>query len=462
MRFRRPSLLPWLHPAACIALLANLSWIACVQPPAASAQTIPPHLTSLRPIKGISYQPSASNDPRDGSGVTFDQDYWNTDFPALWGTDGLPGSREDLDGINSAGLTLLHLYDWNAQRNHTPFLDAVNMKGMKVMVPISNFTASTIVGTTGCCPSGYQAAFNLVQGIFNQVYLNGSTIPRPAAAMWGVFNEYDLNKIDPVNVVFVMQAILTLENQRNIPAANRLPITAPVSFAVFNRPNRGALSPEQAAAFERAEVQYLNANPGQGDATIPSSVLAILAIANALQNAQAKTSYQSPFDSTPVTVDAIPADFWRNRFIASANPFNLGPDLHDYLTNPARFQAAFPGTTDFNTLPPLFFAEMGRSQVDSGRDLQRQARDVLTQINCTHPLAVSAGTPGGYFLGSIFFQHTFVDASHFEGLAFTGTFTTHTTQGNFAGQSYRVDDLDPLPVWSSVQTGYANDTATCP
>ena len=29
-------------------------------------------------------------------------------------------------------------------------------------------------------------------------------------------------------------------------------------------------------------------------------------------------------------------------------------------------------------------------------------------------MAVGGGTPQGYFLGSAFFQHTFVDKSHFE------------------------------------------------
>ena len=467
MRIRTPPLLSFLGSTVSIGLLVGLIWINSTATPTASAEAIPPHLTALRPIKGISYQPSPSNDPRNGTGVHFDQDYWNTDFPAFWGTDGQAGSRNDLDNIKNVGPTLLHLYDWNAQRNHTPFLDAANSRGMKVMVPISNFTAKTIVGTSGCsaCGFGYKAAFNLVQGIFNQVYLNNGTTPHPGVAMWGIFNEYDYNKIDPVNVVFVIQAILTLENQRNIPVPNRLPITAPVSFARYRRSpadERKALSPELIAAFERAEVQYLNDNPTQNDETIPSAVLAILALANALQDAQTKTSYQSGFDSSPVAVAAIPADFWKNRLIASTATFNLGPDLHDYLTNPNRFQAAFPGTTAFNTLPPLFFAELGRSQVDSKNDLQMEATDVLTQINCTHPLAVSGGTPQGYFLGSVFFQHTFVDAAHYEGQKFTGTFTSHTTQGNFPNQQYRVDNLEPLPVWASVQVGYANDAAVCP
>jgi hypothetical protein len=337
---------------------------------------------------------------------------------------------------------------------------------MKVMVPISNFTAKTIVGTSGCadCGFGYQKAFNLVQGIFNEVYLSGGTTPHPAAAMWGIFNEYDYNKIDPVNVVFVMQAILTLENTRGVPAANRLPITAPVSFATYHRSpadERKALPPELVTAFEKAEVQYLAANPTQTDAMVPSAVLAILALANTLQDSQTKTSYQNQFDSGPVKVLAIPADFWKNRIIASAATFNLGPDLNGYLTDPDRFQAAFPGTTDFNTLPPLFFAELGRSQVDARTDSQLQETTVLKQINCTHPLAVSGGTPHGYFLGSVFFQHTLVDTSRFQGMDFTGTFTTHTSKGNFPNQNYRVDKLQPLPVWTSVQTGFGNDNATC-
>jgi hypothetical protein len=427
--------------------------------------TIPANLTQLRPIKGISYQPSPSNDPRNGQGVTFDQDYWNTDFPALWGTDAA-GGRNDLDGIKAAGLNLLHLYDWNAQRDHTPFLDAANSKGLKVMVPISNFTAQTIDGTTGCCPSGYQAAFDLVKGIFNNVY-SGTTSPHPAVAMWGIFNEYDLNKIDPANAAFVVQAILTLEDQAGIPAADRLPITAPVSDATFVTSQRQTLSRGQLAAFQRATLQWLQTNPGKNvDTTdppdLPGAVLAILAISNALTDAQQRTSYQSKFDSGPVVVSAVPADFWKTRFIASANPFRDGTALNTYLTDPSQFQSAFPGNTGFNTLPSLFFSEMGRAQADSGGDLQRQAAVVLSQIQCTHPLAVNAATPQGYFLGSVFFQHTLIDQSHYEGLAFIdGSFTTHKTQGNFPNQEYRVDNLTPLPVWGSVQTGYKNDTSKC-
>jgi hypothetical protein len=448
-------------PATTVAALvmAGLLGHGGLRAPTAMAQsTIPANLTQLRPIKGIAYDPKPSDFPQS---AYFDSDFFNSDFTAIWGDDG-PGSRNDLQTFKDAGINFLHLYNWNAQRaNHTAFLDAARAHGMAVMVPISNFTAGTIDGNTpGCdtCPFGYQAAFNLVKGIFDQVY-GGGVSPHPAVAMWGIFNEYDLNRIDALNVVFVVQAILTLEDQAGTPPANRLPITAPVSDAMFDRAHRGALSRTQAVVFERATLQWLATNPGKNVDTsdppdLPGGVLAILAIANTLEDAQARTTYKSKFDSAPVTVSPVPADFWKTRFIASANPFREGSALANYLTSPAQFQSAFPGTTAWNTLPPLFFAEMGFSQVDAGHDLSRQASVVLGQIRCTHPLAVSAGTPQGYFLGSAFFQHTFVDASHFEAF--------QVVPGQFSTHPYRVDVLTALPQWASVQQGYSADTATCP
>jgi hypothetical protein len=458
------------------ALLMVGAFGAGVQPNTALAQEdivaegIPSNLTKLRPIKGIAYDPKPSDFFQQNA--YFDSDFFNSDLTGIWGDDG-PGSRQDLELFKTTGLNFLHLYNWNAQRvNHTVFLDAAQARGITVMVPISNFTAGTIVGVTpgcGTCPKGYQAAFKLVTDIFNQVY-RGTTSPHPAVAMWGIFNEYDLNKINPANVVFVIQAILTLENQAGIPVASRLPITVPVSDAIFARSVRQALDREQLAAFERATRQWLESNPGKNVDTVPGdlpgAVLAILAISNALADAQTRTTYKAVWDPGEVTVAAVPADFWRTRFIASSNPFRQGPDLRNYLLSPTQFQSAFPGTTAWNTLPPLFFAELGFSQVDAGRDLQRQESIVLKQLQCTNPLAVQANTPQGYFLGSAFFQHTFVDVSHFEAFQVVpGQFTLHgpsdTAPCPACGQRYRVDVLTALPQAASVQQGYADDAATC-
>jgi hypothetical protein len=420
---------------------------------AAAQSTIPANLTKLRPIQGIAYDPKPSDFPQ---AAYYDSDFFNGDFKGIWGDDGQAGARRDLATLASDHINLLHLYNWNPQRpDHASFLKAADDNGIKVMIPISNFTAQTITGTTGCatCGKGYQAAYDLVSNIFKQVYTG--TTPHRAAAMWAIYNEYDLNNINPVDVAFVVQAILTLEDEARIPPENRLPITSPVSDATFARDQRQGLSRVLAQSFERATVQWLRTNPGKNVSTSPSdlpgAVLAILAISNALDDNQTRSSYQSGFDSGPVMVSPIPADFWKTRFIASSNPFRIGAALEDYLTNPLQFQSAFPGTTAWNTLPPLFFGEMGFSQKDAGGDLQKQATIVLGQIEATHKLAVAASTPQGYFLGSCFFQHTLVDPSRFEGFDTTGQFATHTGPA----APYRVDVLTPLPVWASVKQGYA-------
>lgn len=444
------------HRAATLAAFAVTCFAAAVAflPADAAAQSsLPANLTQLRPIQGIAYDPKPSDFPQP---AYYDSDFFNGDFKGIWGDDGQVGARRDLANLADAHVNLLHIYNWNPARpDHGSFLDAAAANGVKVMIPISNFTAQTITGTTGCptCSNGYQAAYDLVRRIFMQVYTG--TTPHPAAAMWAIYNEYDLNGINPVDVAFVVQAILTLENEAGIPPENRLPFTSPVSDATFARDQRQGLSRDLVQAFERATVQWLATNPGRNvdrsPSDLPGAVLAILSISNALSDSQARTSYKSKFDGTAVTVAAVPADLWTTRFIASSNPFRLGPALEDYLTNPKQFQSAFPGTTAWNTLPPLFFGEMGFSQADSGGDLQKQASIVLGQIQATHKLAASGGTPQGYFLGSCFFQHTLVDTSRFEGFDTTGAFSTHTGPAG----AYRVDTLTPLPLWDSVKQGYA-------
>lgn len=486
----RPS---WLRAKSTTALLTALvaSAIALAAAPAFAQSSIPPNLTKLRPIKCIAYDPKPSDFYQN---AYFDSDFFNSDFTAIWGDDGKPGARNDLKTFADAKLSMLHLYDWNAQRTgHTAALDAAQQLGIKVMVPISNFTAGTIVGNTpGCdkCPRGYQAAFDLVRGIFNQVYVAGSTTPHPAVAMWSIYNEYDLNKYNPVDVAFVAQAILTLEDQAGIPAANRLPITTPVSDAMWSTQQRSQakLPREIDAALDRAARQWLVTNPGKNVSTpnpadLPGGVLAILAVANALSDGQTRTSFRSMFDAAgPVTVSAVPADFWKTRWIASTNPFRTGQALEEYLTSATQFQSAFPGTTAFNTLPPLFFGEMGRSQKDTryflhpapsgytpppeydpppcdSACLAAQASWVLDQIRSTDPLAKNASTPQGYFLGSCFFQHTLVDTSNYQAFDRTGKFSMRAAAAGApfpaAGQEWRVDVLTPLPVWSSVTQGYA-------
>ena len=100
------------------------------------------------------------------------------------------------------------------------------------MIPITNYTACTISG--GCqgiqpAQASYATAYGIIQGTFNEIYANNGNTPHPAAAVWAIFNEYDLNSIDPKNVVFAMQAIMQLEAQAGVTGTNRLPFVVPVS-----------------------------------------------------------------------------------------------------------------------------------------------------------------------------------------------------------------------------------------
>jgi hypothetical protein len=472
--------------------IAALLLVGPLQPGTALGQAaIPPELTKLRPIKGVAYDPKPSDFPLDGAppAAYFDSDFFNRDFTAMWGDAG-DGSRKDLDIIkNTAGLNFIHLYNWNPQRDHTSFLDAAEARGLKLWIPISNFTAQVVVGDIcgTCGKKGYQAAFKIIEGIFDQIY-RGTTTPHAAAALWGIYNEYDINPIDPETVAFAIQSILTLEKQKGIPPANRLPITVVVSDAMFARDGRNGRTRAQLAALERATLQWLKmpGNDGRNvDSTaaadLPGAVLAILVVSNALKDAQTVTSYGPKLDDTgPQTVDAVPADFWKTRFIASSNPFRLGPTIRNYLLDKKEFQSAFPGiipgtTTEdpWTTLPPLLFGEFGFSQQASGGSptcpsaecLAQQAAVVLKQLQCTNPLAVSGGTPQGYFLGSTFFQASFVDKAHFEAVEFVSgqfaTFTETDAPDPARGQQYRVDVVKALPVAQSVIDGYKADSATC-
>ena len=448
--------------AASAVLSACVIAVVVMQATTALAQsTIPAHLTKLRPIKCMAYDPRPSDWPvgtDDAPSQYFDSDFFNGDYTGIWGDDGQPGTRRDLETFQDAGLNLLHLYNWNAQRtNHKTFLDAAEARGIKVMVPISNFTAKTIMGTCGdnCTKyglRGYKVAFDQIESIFKQVYFG--TAPHPAAAMWGIYNEYDLNQYNPYIVAFAAQAILTLEKKYNIPEDSRLPIAVPISDAVWDAAARARLPKELRAALELANQQWDTLKPGK---PLPGAVLATMALSNAYANAP--TTYQSLWDS--MQVDAIPKTFWKNRVIAVSNPFRNGASLLNFLTDPDQFQGAWPGTTDFNSLPTLFFGEMGWSQKNSGGSLEQQASVVLDQIKVTNPLATNASTPQGYFLGSCFFQHTIVDPSQFQAFNVDpNQFATRPLpQGTpcpACGKTYRIDVLTPLPVWNSVRKGFAS------
>ncbi|MEO8752991.1 MAG: hypothetical protein ABI624_09960 [Casimicrobiaceae bacterium] len=458
----------WLRAFSAL-LLAAAAGLAATS---ATAQTSPGP-TGLRPLKGISYQPSPSDDcqlqtqynsvppcstPLNGYNPTYyDTDFYNTDFALLWGpgTPAAPG-RNDLATLKAQGINFLHIYNWNAQRDHGTFLTAVVTNGMKVMVPVSNYTACLIVG--GCQGVGagsYQNAYNNVQAIFNQVY-TGSTL-NPGIGAWGIFNEYDYNNIDPVNVAFVIQAILQLEAAAGVTGANLLPFMVPASNAV----NSGS----SYAWFQTAQAIY-QAIPN-ANANIPAGVLANIAVSVALQNAQtnATVSYGG------VTVAPVPTGFWAARYIATVNPFTSGPTINAYITSANQFQSAFPAATvttpgqvwnaAWNTLPPLFLSEMGINIGGSGSPgtPQTQAAWVLQQLQCTNPWAMDTVTT--YFLGSNIFEFEYEGSNGHWGMFTFPTPASYTTGTTTSGASYRVDKLNAQPAWNSVLTGFQTTAKSC-
>ena len=390
------------------------------------------------------------------------------------GQDSTGAGRDDLATIKANGVNLLHIYSWNPQRNHTPFLHAAHLKGLKVLIPITNYTACTIVGggCQGIQPASYQTAYGIIQQTFNEIY-SGGTTPHPAAAAWAIFNEYDYNSIDPKNVVFAMQAIMQLEAAANIPVANQLPFVVPVSFG------RNTQSPSQPAYFANAEALYLAANTGATDATVPAGVISLIALSVAMQNAATNntTSYQAANDTGPVTVAAMPATFWQNRFIATVNPFVDGPTLNAYFMNANQFQSAFPGTavpitgftwqSTWNTLPPLFFSEsginIGGSAPPGQATPQTQAAFIKTQLKCTMPWASdSTSTTNGYFLGTTIFEFTNEDANGRWGMYVFATPSSFQTAMTTQNQPYRVDQITAQPAWADVKTGFDATAKTCP
>jgi len=478
--------------------------------PAAQAGSLPSAIESLRPISGASYDPAPSDDPLGSNGnvpggpaanrsfVYEDSDFFNDDFKALWATDSTGTGRNDLQTMKAAGVNFLHIYNWNPARNHDSFLSTADDDGIKVMIPISNYTAS--LTDASCCgippaTAGFNAAFNNVKAIFNEIYPKGGTTPHRGAKVWDIMNEFDFEQAGPEKVAFIIQSVLSLEQQRGVPLAKQLPFAVPVSFAVRDAQNYRADNAPQPAIYAQAEAIYKQLHPGQRP---PGGVLAIMALSVAFQNAQ--TSYKRGSEQA-VVVPAFPADFWTTRFIAVVNPFEDGTVTNPYLTDVnAGFQSAFPGTNAWNKLPPMFFGEYGKNRAANVTTTD-QATFVARQMTCVYPLALDTSTlPGQYFLGINAFEFSPVCKNkYWDIFGFTGngnsadplqgpgcdgiaialnntctnpaqtqcanatpqpsTFTMHKTSQGFG---YRVDQLVAFPEWTSFINGFQATSVQCP
>ncbi|HZR84183.1 MAG TPA: glycoside hydrolase family 2 TIM barrel-domain containing protein [Candidatus Binatia bacterium] len=165
-----------------------------------------------RPVKGMCYVPAPSdyrtscNDAP--KSVYYDSDFYNADFQQLWGLAGTP-ARGDLKAMADLKVNFLHLYDWNrpAERNHLPFLNAANFRGMKVAVPISNY---------------YVQQQN--QGWIDEIVSEITTNKPPAVVMWAIGNEIDTgDRAAADQVATIAQWIAAKDTSRLITVPLKLP-----------------------------------------------------------------------------------------------------------------------------------------------------------------------------------------------------------------------------------------------
>ncbi len=408
-----------------------------VPPPAASP--VAQFVDQYRPIRGFSYEPSPSNWA--SARVPFDSDYYNNDFSAMWGQ----GGRDDLKTMSSIGGNLLHIYNWNPQRDHQRFLNYAAANKIGVTIPISNYTSCIM--HNGCEGTGYKNAYDNIKNIFDEIYLPGNDKkPHRAAAIWGLFNEIDYNGINPQDVVFAVQAVLDLEKKAGIAEADTLPFFVSTSDAIVDGQSAGIGVTRQVR-----------------DALLASS----------------KTSTKKVWGNMPFGLDPIPDDFWRTRYVASTNPFQDATQLSKIIFE--KWPAAFTGDTKWNTLPPLFFGEMGRDATTPGPtpptpdQYQSTAKYIRDELRCTNPTATSGSSPGGYFLGAAMFEFTqeFKESPNPDlppdknppyawwGLqaAIPGQSTNESTS---YGATYLLDKLDPKATWTAVTNSFADTVQVCP
>lgn len=269
------------------------------------------NLSSIpNPIKGLCYQPAPTDYVgNQGQGQKyFDTDFFNTDFTGFWST--ADGGRGDLTNMADLGINFLHLYDWNAQRDHGSFLQECNRQGIFVAVPFNNSYCANIAtwGADG------------VYAIMHEIYKLGSgTTPYAQVAMWTIANEFNQGGgPTPAQIAQLAQIILYAESQLGNSVV--LPISSPTSFAPADNPG---IAPTQELQMAFSQT----------------------------------TSFPATINGQQVTIPALPGDFFDTRYIAATNPQNPGaiPPASSGVTIESwlpQYAKAFPNT-------PVWFSEIG-------------------------------------------------------------------------------------------------------
>jgi hypothetical protein len=296
----------------CIFALVLMTLLCTAFAPHASAQTYdrsgPWWGIIPRPLLSMAYTPEpADYDAKFTCGFPdgckyFDSDFYNSDFKLLWG----PGGRNDLKTLGEIHANNLHLYDWSTCRDHQSFLNHARANGLTVWVPFSNYNVSNPYD-----PARRANIENIVREIYGlDQRNNGRKTHHPAAVIWGIGNEYDINGYPAANVAQVARIVVDLEKAAGIPDSEKLVFTSPVSFA--------ALGGQQAAIHQ------------------------ILALQQAF-------------------IAAGLSDVWYKRFLASAATTNDAAYMENYI------RSTFPSSGDFSKGDGLafFLSEYGANGQDA-------------------------------------------------------------------------------------------------
>lgn len=301
------------------------------------------------------YQPGDPNNPKAKLNakytIYYDSDFYNADFRQLWGKDAPGGvdrqGRDDLGRYKvELNANFIHLYDWTTSRklrNHDPFLTYADQLDMHVTIPISNYTYKIICGSES---GNWQEN---VKQVFRDIY-EDDRIPDPAAGVLKIFNEFDGSECQRADLVAQIALYWKdLEDQRNIPDRNRLPIIFPVTFS----------------------IKY----------GLPGG--AVLDVFNAI-----------------IAEPRLGLDFWKARVIYATNPFNDGPFMRNWIESdlPAWFMGR-----NIPTNTPVMFTEYGRSLNESNPPTETgQAEWVKDQFQ-----SMWRPSKPAYFLGACAFVNEY-------------------------------------------------------
>jgi hypothetical protein len=405
----------------------------------------------------MAYAPSPSDftttchDPN--SCKYFDSDFANDDFKGLWSSEnpgGTGSGRADLESMAmNLDVNFVRLYDWSGPdfRHHINFLNEANGHGIKVAVPISNFTLQCIRGDQDCVFNGVPGitfAKNNIKSILGELITNGK--PHEAIAMWTIGNEFDINNFHPDVVATAIQFLIEAEEELGVTDdANKLPITVPISFAGAFCCSDDSKNIDT-CRLPLAGCDLVNNNCGQ---------VAGGPFLTCVRFDPGELQLKVLLDA--ISKNQKASQILNARFFASLQTFNDDTFLKTFLEE--TFPQNFPDLA-------LAITELGIDTAGSGGTEQTQAEFVKKQLDLCKSLIADpppSTNPNGYFLGCTYFEwlnsvfkggtEATFGANKFGGMLGTGKTVGVPTGGP---QAYPIDELVEKPVFSSIMEAFMN------